>query len=60
MTYVLTIHGLEDDEFITAVCNDVTGIEDLADSITSIINYYETLRGSGFILISATIVGGGC
>ena len=60
MTYVLTIHGLEDDEFITEVCNDVTGVEDLADRITNIINYYETLRGSGFILISATIVGGGC
>ena len=44
MTYVLTIHGLEDDEFITEVCNDVTGIEDLADRITNIIRYYENLR----------------
>lgn len=59
MTYVLTIHGLEDDTFFTEVCEDVSGIDDLADRIKNIIYYYETLRGSGFMLISATIIGGG-
>lgn len=57
MTYVLTIYGLEDDQFITEVCKDVSGVEDLADRITKIISYYESLRGSGFILINATLVG---
>ena len=57
MTYVLTIYGLEDDQFITEVCKDVSGVEDLADRVTKIINYYESLRGSGFILIGATLVG---
>ena len=59
MTYVLTLHGLEDDTFFTEVCEDISGIDDLADRIKSIIYYYETLKGSGFMLISATIIGGG-
>lgn len=59
MTYVLTIHGLEDDTFFTEVCTDISGIDDLADRIKNIIYYYETLRGSGFTLISAVMVDGG-
>ena len=59
MTYVLTLHGLEDDTFFTEVCRDIRGIDDLADRIKSIIYYYETLRGSGFTLVSATMIDGG-
>ena len=59
MIYVLTLHGLEDDTFYTEVCRDITGIDDLADRIKSIIHYYETLRGSRFTLISATMIDGG-
>lgn len=59
MTYALTLHRLEDDTVFTEICRDISGIDDLADRIKSIIYYYESLRGSGFMLISATMIGGG-
>ena len=59
MTYVITLYGLEDKQFITEISHDISSVEDLYDRIREIINYYETLRGSGFILISSTLAGKG-
>lgn len=58
MNYVITLYGLEDDEFVTEVCHDVSGVKDLSDRLTSIVNYYETLRGSGYEIISVVRMGG--
>lgn len=55
MTYLVTIYGLEDDTFIQEVCSDVKGVEDLSKRLRDIINYYETLRGSGYKVVSVVL-----
>lgn len=55
MTYLVTIYGLEDDTFIQEVCSDVDGVEDLSKRLRDIINHYETLRGSGYKVVSVVL-----
>ena len=52
MTYLVTIYGMEDDKFIQELLSDVDGIENLTERLNALITYYETLRGSGYKLIS--------
>ena len=56
MTYVLTLYGVDDDKFIQEICSDVTGVEDLTSRISTIVDFYEQLRGSGYKLVSVTLV----
>ena len=55
MTYLVTIHGLEDDTFIQEVCSDVEGVGDLSKRLHDIINHYETLRGSCYKVVSVVL-----
>lgn len=58
MDYVITLIGLEDGDIHTEISHDISGVKDLCDRLNSIVNYYETLRGSGYIIASAVRLGG--
>lgn len=58
MTYLITLYVDYKDEFITDCSSDVNGVEDLADRIKNVTEYYERKFLCNVKVVSVTLLGG--
>ena len=58
MTYLITLYVDYKDEFITDCSTDVDGVEDLADRIKNVTEYYEKKFLCSVKVVSVTLLGG--
>lgn len=58
MTYILNIYDVDEDQILNETLKDVNDLADLNDRVVNVVEHFENVYGTRFVVHSITLLGG--